>query len=114
MCDRRSPLGVEVVDGESEVTVIVSGEIDMAAVSRFQAALDRAIEDRDGDVAIDMAAVEFLDSSGLAVLVRSHSALAEQGRRLGVSALSTSVARVIELAGLSVVLSPPPTEETSR
>jgi stage II sporulation protein AA (anti-sigma F factor antagonist) len=104
MHDRWSPLSVELLDTESGLTVIVSGEIDTAAAPTFQAALDSAIEHGDGDVAIDMAAVKFLDASGLDVLARFHTALAEQGRRLRISALSTIVARVIEVAGMTVAL----------
>jgi anti-anti-sigma factor len=113
MPDRWIPMGVNVAGGESDVTVVLSGEIDFAAAPALQAALDAVIESCVGDVALDMAAVEFLDSSGLCVLVRTHTALAQQSRRLVISTLSTNVARVFKLAGVDVVLRPD-NEEISR
>jgi anti-sigma B factor antagonist len=99
-------MGVDVTGRGSGVSVTLSGEIDFAAAPALHVALDAAIENCGGDVALDMAAVDFLDSSGLRVLLQTHTALAQQSRRLVISALSTNVARVMELAGVDAVLRP--------
>jgi anti-anti-sigma factor len=113
MTDRAIPMGVEIAVGGWNATVVLSGEVDFAAAPELHAALDAAIESCGGDVALDMTAVAFLDSSALRVLLQTHKALAQQSRRLLISALSTNVARVIEVAGVDDVLKPA-TKETAR
>ena len=55
-------------------------------------------------VAIDLGSVEFIDSSGLGVLVGSLRRLREDGGDLVLRAASPAVTRILELTGLDGLL----------
>lgn len=55
----------------------------------------------DDDFAIDMSAVEFMDSSGLRVIIELHQRAEQASRRLILRSPSQPVARLIEISGLS-------------
>ena len=55
----------------------------------------------DGDFVIDMSKVDFMDSSGLRVIIELHQRAEQASRRLVVRDPSQPVARLIEVSGLS-------------
>lgn len=88
-------------------TVAVSPphDIDVATVRRFRAALFDAIETgRPRDVVVEMAGVEFCDSTGLAALVAAHHRAAGRGVRFTVSDPPPSLTRLLRLTGVGRVL----------
>jgi len=91
---------VEVIDDGRGSAVRVVGELDMAVAGWLSAELDRAIEGCDGDVTVNLAAVTFVDSTGLSALLRAHAALVALGRRHVVDAPAPAATRIFELTGL--------------
>lgn len=75
----------------------LAGELDAHTAPALQAALELATEPR---VVVDMAAVEFVDSSGLRVLIQSHQQAEAAGRALVLAQPSESVRRLLEISGL--------------
>jgi anti-sigma B factor antagonist len=76
--------------------VVVRGELDLATAPR----LERVLSGLGGDITVDCQQLDFIDSTGLSVLARAHTRLAEQGRRLVIEGLSARCRRVFEVAGL--------------
>ena len=58
----------------------------------------------EGDIDLDMAGVDFMDSSGLRVLIDVHQRAESEGRRLVIRRPSNTVARLIEISGLANLL----------
>jgi anti-anti-sigma factor len=86
---------------QDDVSVLaVSGELDIAGVEEFIARAAALLEDG-RDVDLDLSGVTFIDSSGLGALVRVQKAAGSAGRRLRLSDVPRSVARILELTGLS-------------
>jgi anti-sigma B factor antagonist len=81
--------------------VAVHGEIDIKTVPALEAALDAAIRDSGGAFVIDLSDVEFIDSSGLHVLLRARGLLGREDRALAVVCPFGPVRRVFELSGSS-------------
>ena len=54
----------------------------------------------DGDVTIDVAEIEFIDSSGLRTVITVHGSLADAGHKLLLRGESPSVDRLLEITGL--------------
>lgn len=81
----------------------VRGEVDMATAPALEAALEEAIRDSEGALVVDLSGVEFLDSSGLQVLMRARARLGTEDRALALVCPFGPVRRVFELAGLSDV-----------
>jgi anti-anti-sigma factor len=88
----------------SAARVELSGEIDLAAKIDVEAQLTAAARTAlaDGHVLeVNLAAVTFLDSTGLSCLAKASKQMAEGGGRLRVTGASPMVLRVFEIAGLS-------------
>ncbi|MEV6350762.1 STAS domain-containing protein [Actinoplanes sp. NPDC051851] len=88
------------------VTVTVSGECDLSVRERLTAVLLDAVN-RGPRVFVDVAAVSFLDSSGVHALVTAHHAAQGRGGRLFVTNAAGAVATVLELTGLDALFQAP-------
>jgi anti-sigma B factor antagonist len=80
-----------------------SGDIDVATVAAFRASVQSALETEPPALVVDLSGVEFMDSSGLAVL-----AVALRGQRARSAAVAVVrpqpiVKRAIELVGLDLL-----------
>jgi anti-sigma B factor antagonist len=90
-------LSIETSRENGTMVVRLAGELDVADAPR----LDGVLVGFDGlPVVIDLSALEFVDSSGLAVFVRAHNA----GRGLRLRSPSRIVGRALEVSGLDQVL----------
>jgi stage II sporulation protein AA (anti-sigma F factor antagonist) len=86
-----------VVHPGTPIVVEVHGEIDLAVSETLKAEIDRHIDGRTGcDVIFDLSGVEFMDSSGLAIVVATN-----RDHRVRVRSASVAARRVIELVGLA-------------
>ena len=88
-----------VLEADGAVIVAVAGEIDMATASLFHQAIDHACG-HNGRVVIDLACTSFIDSSGLAVLIRARERLGQRPDALVVHAPGASVRRTFEISGV--------------
>jgi anti-sigma B factor antagonist len=77
----------------------VSGVVDSHTGSQLLDAI-RSHGDS-GDVELDLSAVEFIDSSGLRIIVTAHRELDAAGRELVVLQASEAVTRLLEITGLT-------------
>ncbi len=76
----------------------VEGELDLAVAHELDEALARAA-DKAERIAVDLSQCTFIDSTGIAVLLRAHSR--PEGPALVVLRPSGQVQRVFEVAGLT-------------
>jgi anti-sigma B factor antagonist len=81
--------------------VAVHGEVDINTVPALEAAIDAAVRDSVGAFVIDLSGVQFIDSSGLHVLMRARDKLGREDRALAVVCPFGPVRRVFELSGSS-------------
>jgi anti-sigma B factor antagonist len=79
--------------------VALRGEIDVAEAPGVERRLADALA-AGGHVVVDLREVTFIDSSGLAVLLRAVQAAARDGRELRLLRPRPPVMRTFELAGL--------------
>ncbi len=79
----------------------ILGELDQATVPELQERLDEVIEGGNGSVLVDLSDCEFIDSSGLALLVSARERItASNGRGFGLCCPETQVSRLLEITGL--------------
>ena len=84
-----------------------SGDIILATVPRFQAALEKAVEEAertegsDCVLVVDLRDTEFMDSTGLAALIGSAKGLQERGGEIRLVSPSGPVMRMLEATGTS-------------
>lgn len=88
-----SPLSIR----PTESGLAVVGEIDAHTAPVLAAAIAECSQDT---VVVDMSDVEFVDSSGLRVLIEAHQAADEAGRAIQLARPSVPVSRLLEISGV--------------
>jgi anti-anti-sigma factor len=93
---------------EDGVRVIaVRGELDLSTASDLERPLEEAISSGDASVLIDLSACEFIDSTGIALIVRAwqrldHGAEGNGRGRVVICSGNEQVRRVLEITGLEL------------
>ena len=96
------------VADEGAVTVVaLRGEADRATLHVVVEALSGVIADRVGDVVVDLAQTEFMDTAALRAVLRVREDLAGAGRQLTLRSPSRSAARLLGVFGLGHLAGPP-------
>lgn len=81
--------------------ISLAGELDLANAGTAETALSTSLEDGSTSVVIDMRELEFIDSTGIALLVAALGR-SEQGAEVRfIPSASPAVSRVLELTGLA-------------
>jgi anti-sigma B factor antagonist len=97
-------LDVGSVDGVS--VAALSGEIDVSNATELRARLSELTAQEGGGVALDLTAVDYLDSSGLGMLLNLASTFADRGKELRVVVQEDSfIASLMETTGVDGILS---------
>ena len=107
------PLAVERIKTDGYELLAVEGEIDIATSPRLIAALNEAVTDSVGGVVVDLTAVEFMDSTGLSLLVRAQRRMRKRGRGFAVVCPDGPVRRIFEITDLLGTLSVSPSREAA-
>jgi anti-anti-sigma factor len=97
----QSNFSVEVHDGRQAVVIGVSGELDLASSPALEHELERGAASKAQVVIVDLRGLEFMDSTGLSVLVRAHQRATENGQRFGVVKGPQQVQRLLSLTGVA-------------
>jgi anti-sigma B factor antagonist len=97
----QSHFRVEVRNADETTVISVSGELDLASSPALEEELERVAQSDAQVVVVDLRNLEFMDSTGLSVLVRAHQRAEENGRRLGLVNGSQQVQRLLTLTGVA-------------
>lgn len=76
------------------------GEMDLANVDEVRQALTAAIEGEDPAVIVDMSELEFIDSTGISMLLDAQAASRRDSDRLVFRGVHAEVARTLKLTGV--------------
>lgn len=80
--------------------VQIEGELDLAVAAQLDEVLTAAVEECDC-VLVGLERCAFIDSSGIAVILRAHNRMEGEGHRLAVYGPSDQVLRVLSMTGLT-------------
>jgi anti-anti-sigma factor len=100
-----APFEVKVGDLEQGVrTISVRGELDLSTAPDLEGPLEETLDSGEGAVLIDLSQCEFIDSTGIALIVRAWQRLdsGENGRALVICSQNDQVRRVLEITGLEL------------
>jgi anti-anti-sigma factor len=93
--------------------LVLVGELDLSCTKRFSEALRDSIADRPEDLVVDLRSVTFVDSTGLAMLLKIDSLAREEGIRLHMVRSPIEIVRaVFEATGIDKIL--PLVDESPR
>ncbi len=94
---------IEVREDDSLVQVIVNGDIEMMTIKNFKQKLFEIGQNIDKDIDIDLSDVDYIDSSGVGVLISLLKLQKKKGKTLSISKVSPKVQNVLKLSSLSDV-----------
>lgn len=97
----QSNFSVDVQDGEQAVLIGVSGELDLASSPELERELERGTASEAELLIIDLRKLEFMDSTGLSVLVRAHQKATQSGKRFAIVKGPQQVERLLSLTGVA-------------
>jgi anti-sigma B factor antagonist len=93
-------------EGETYVLAL-TGELSLAEAAQLESRLEQAMSETPETIVVDLAGVEFIDSTGLSVLVRAQQQAGERQIRFGVVNPPAQATRLLSLTGLAERLTLP-------
>lgn len=80
------------------------GELDLSTAPELEGPLEETLASGEGSILIDLSQCEFIDSTGIALIVRAWQRLdgGENGRALVICSHNDQVRRVLEITGLEL------------
>ena len=98
-------MAVSCMSAQRELTVALSGELDHHGAKRVMGELDRRMDrELPRRLNIDLGGVTFMDSSGIAVLLRAHRRITQLQGSMTVSNVPPQAWRVFQAAGLHRII----------
>jgi anti-anti-sigma factor len=97
----ESHFRVNVHRDERATVLALSGELDLASGSTLEQELQNAIRSDAETVILDLRELDFIDSTGLSIIVKASQHADEAGKRFGVVRGGPQVERLLDLTGLT-------------
>lgn len=94
-------LRVQTVEDGDRARVVVHGELDLATSPELTRDVLALLERGTDEVTIDLGALEFIDSSGVAALLTASAAARARNATCTLRAVPAQARRVLELTGLA-------------
>jgi len=97
---------LEFMVDKKTLIVRVCGELDMVAADHFRQAVDENMERNCCDnIVLNLDRVNFIDSSGLGVILGRYKKLTALGGKLAIVGAPLQVKRILELSGILRIVS---------
>jgi anti-sigma B factor antagonist len=94
------PLAVERTSNAGVELVLVEGELDIASAPRLISVLNGAVQEALRSLVVDLSDVDFMDSTGLALLINAHRRLTRRSKGFAVVCPPGPLLRVFEVTDM--------------
>lgn len=96
---------LEFKSDKDKLYVKIDGELDLSVASSFRSDLDQALDIKQArHLILDFSQVDFIDSSGLGVILGRYKRLTEIGGTVQICGANEQIAKILELSGLSRIM----------
>ncbi len=102
--ERSVPLITEIRGSRGHALVLLTGELDVSTAGGLYQEFAQLSREGVVHVALDLTALEFIDSTGISAIIAEHKRTASAGGELIILTPHRNVRRVFEVAGLMDVL----------
>jgi anti-sigma B factor antagonist len=92
---------MDVHSAEVTCRLALRGELDLASSTELEQELDRLLASGANQVVVDLRELEFMDSTGLSVLINAHQRAQQAGARLSLIKGPPQVQRLLSLTGVA-------------
>ncbi len=94
-------LNIDVRRDTDRVVVVLDGELDMATAPRLQGAIDDPGVAAMPSVVLDLRELQFIDSTGLRVILAALQASRDRGQEFAITRGSAQVERLLSITGVA-------------
>ncbi|PKL19487.1 MAG: hypothetical protein CVV49_00160 [Spirochaetae bacterium HGW-Spirochaetae-5] len=94
---------IDVQERDNSVFLKVHGDIEMMSIKTFKQKLFEIGQNTDKDIEIDLSEVDYIDSSGVGVLISLLKLQKKKEKELIIEKVSSKVLNVLKLSSLSDV-----------
>jgi anti-sigma B factor antagonist len=95
-----NPLAVERTQVDGYELLAIGGELDIATAPRLIAALNQAFATLERPLVLDLSGVDFMDSTGLALLMNAYRRVKRGGQGFAIVCPGGPISRVFEIADM--------------
>lgn len=96
----ESSLQLEVRSADRAAVIAVGGELDLASAPALEQELERAATSGADLVIVDLRELQFIDSTGLGLLIKAHRQAEAAGRKFAVVRGGRQVQRLLDVTGI--------------
>jgi anti-sigma B factor antagonist len=96
-------MDISIQESGANSKVIVKGDIEMMTIKEFKEKLLNLGQTVEGDIEIDLSEVDYIDSSGVGVLISLLKLQKKKGKTLRITNVSDKVLDVLKLSSLADV-----------
>ena len=94
---------ISIKENANSVSVVIVGDIEMITIKEFKEKLLQLGQTTDKDIDIDLSNVEYIDSSGVGVLISLLKMQKKKDKNLRIEKVSDKVLSVLKLSALADV-----------
>lgn len=94
---------IAINENDDNILITVSGDIEMMTIKEFKEKLFEVGQNVDKNVELDLSNVDYIDSSGVGVLISLLKLQKKKGKVLKIDKVSSQVLNVLQLSSLSDV-----------
>ncbi len=96
-------MDIDINENIEQVNISVKGDIEMMTIKSFKQKLFEIGENINKDIEIDLSDVDYIDSSGVGVLISLLKLQKQKGKTLSINKVSPKVLNILKLSSLSDV-----------
>jgi anti-anti-sigma factor len=104
---------ISVKEYKRVAVITISGRVDSVTAEEFESELVQTIDSGFNNLVLDLAAVDFLSSAGLRVLVTNRKKVASAGGDIRIAQPSEQVIETLEITGLNTLFTTYPDRESA-
>jgi len=95
---------IEKKELDDSIVLVFNSDIEVSGMKKMKEELLTTVENNDKDIVIDLSKVNYLDSSGIGVLINISKILKGKGKSLKLINVTEQISRILELSSLNEVL----------
>jgi anti-sigma B factor antagonist len=105
-----APFKIQSEEAGGAFVIVVEGELDMNTAPQLEEAMEGPLASTDSTLLIDLSRCEFIDSTGIALIVRAWQQLDRDGN-FALCGVGDQVERVLDITGLEAAIPTHPSRE---
>jgi stage II sporulation protein AA (anti-sigma F factor antagonist) len=94
------PEKFEITDLEKVLLITLDGDLEITTIKRFEEWIIALANNTSKDIALDFSRVNYLDSSGISVLLKLSKLLKSKRKRLKLTKLPERISQILEISSL--------------